>query len=190
MSDKLISDIIKNSPTFYQFPENSRKNNKATLAQFYMGPHVTALERIDILTALGRHFPVNLYSGSDASALPVKACELVKTHTEMPIIFHESHINLNITAKSIRTGIPLRVWDVLGCHGFLIYNYQTEVLDHLVPGEDLILYSSKEELVDLCMYYLAHPKECREITENAYEKKKHHTYVIRMSQILKATFRL
>lgn len=191
LHDELVSDIAKISPTFYKFPENSRKNNRAALAQFYMGSRVTTLERINLMTALGKQFPVNLYSGSDASALPVKICGRVKTHTEMPIVFHESQINLNLTAKSIRTGIPLRVWDVLGCHGFLISNYQTEILDYLVPGEDIVLYSSEEELLSLCNYYLAHPKECREIAENAYEKvKNHHTYVIRISQILKAAFRL
>lgn len=191
LNDKLVEDIVQISPTFYQFPENSRKNNKAALAQLYMGARVAALERVDMMTALGKRFPVDLYSGSDASNLPVTAKGLVKTHTEMPIVFHESQINLNITAKSIRTAIPLRVWDVLGCRGFLISNYQTEILDHLVPGEDLILYSSEDELVELCAYYLAHPKECQEIAQNGYEKvKAYHTYTIRMAQILEAAFRL
>lgn len=191
LSDTLVDAVAKISPTFYPFPENSRRNDKAALAQLYMGARVAALERVDMMTALGKRFPVDLYSGSDASALPVTAKGLVKTHTEMPLVFHGSQINLNITAKSIRTGIPLRVWDVLGCRGFLISNYQTEIPDYLTPGEDLVLYSSEEELVELCAYYLAHPNECQEIAQNGYEKvKMHHTYVIRISQILKAAFRL
>ena len=109
----------------------------------------------------------------------------------MPIIFYESQINLNFTAKSIRSGIPLRVWDILGCHGFLISNYQNEIMDYFSPSEDLIVYSSEEELVDLCNYYLSHPKQCHEIAENAYQKvKTQHTYQIRLSQILKAAFSL
>ena len=60
-----------------------------------------------------------------------------KTNTEMPIIFHQSKINLNLTAKSIRSGLSLRIFDVLGCEGFLITNYQAELPEHFNIGEDL-----------------------------------------------------
>lgn len=191
LDSSLVNDIITHTPTFYQFPECSRKDYRAALAQFYLGPKITEMERIEMLTALGSRFSVDLYSGSNAANLPVRFRGRVKTHTEMPLVFHESCINLNMTAKSIRTGVPLRVWDVLGCQGFLISNYQAEIPEYFVPGEDIVLYSSKEELLDLTDYYLSHPKERREIAHNAYEKVKvHHTYPIRLTEMLEAAFRL
>lgn len=191
ISDTCVQEIVTATPEFYQFPELAIHNEKAALCQMYLGPRITEMERIDVLTALGKRFSVSLYSGSPADYLPVHFCGRVKTHTEMPVVFANSQINLNITAKSIRSAIPLRVWDVIGCKGFLISNYQAEIPEHFIPGEDLILYSSIDELTDLCAYYLERPGLCREIAENAYEKvKQFHTYPVRLAQLLEKAFQL
>ncbi|MGN0350667.1 MAG: DUF3880 domain-containing protein [Roseburia sp.] len=190
ISDNLIKHVVSETPSFYQFPEASRKNTKAAFCQMYLAAKITEMERIDLLTALGNKFSVSLYSGSQASTLPVSCRGRVKTHTEMPLVFANSTINLNMTAKAIRSAIPLRIWDVLGCHGFLISNYQSEIPEHFIPGEDIILYSSKEELIDLCAYYLEHPAICREIAENAYQKiTQFHTYTIRLLTMLELAFK-
>lgn len=191
LDESIANDIIANTPSFYQFPERSRKEYRAALAQFYLCPKITEMERIEMLSALGAHFQVDLYTGSTHTNLPVRLRGRVKTHTEMPIVFHESKINLNMTAKAIRSGIPLRVWDILGCQGFLISNYQQEIPEHFVPNEDIILYSSKEELLELTDYYLSHPAERDEIAHNAYEKARtYHTYPIRLTQMLELAFQL
>lgn len=191
LDDSLTADIVSHTPTFYKFPELSRKDYRKVLSQFYLSSRITEMERIELLSALGNLFSVDLYTGSNASNLPVHYCGRVKTHTQMPLVFHESSINLNLTAKSIRSGVPQRVWDVLGCHGFLISNYQSEIPDYFVPGEDIILYSSKEELIELANYYLSHPNIRQDIAENAYQKiKKYHTYPIRLTQMLETAFRL
>lgn len=191
LDEALVNDIVSHTPTFYRFPERSHKNYRAALAQFYLGARITEMERVEMLSALGSRFSVDLYSGSNASHLPVRSRGRVKTHTEMPLVFHESSINLNMTAKSIRSGVPLRVWDVLGCQGFLISNYQAEIPEYFVSGEDLVMYSSMEELLDLTAYYLSHPTARKEIAHNAYEKvKAHHSYPIRLTEMLEAAFRL
>ena len=41
-------------------------------------------------------------------------------YKQMPHIFHDAKINLNIALRVIQTGIPLRVLDVMGCGGFEI----------------------------------------------------------------------
>ena len=188
---QMVDDIVLSSPGFYTFPERSRKDYRAVLAQYYLGTKITSMERTELLSALGEKYSVDLYSGSDASLLPVTLKGRVRTHTEMPLVFHNSSLNLNFTAKSIRSGIPQRVWDVLGCHGFLISNYQTEIPELLTPGEDLILYSSREELLELVSYYLAHPKARTEMAENGYRKvKAYHTYPTRLTQMLELAFSL
>ena len=48
---------------------------------------------------------------------------------------------------------------------------------------------SIEELEDKCAYYLTHEKERREIACNGYEEvKQHHTYPIRLAQMLQLAF--
>lgn len=76
----------------------------------------------------------------------------------MPLVFHYSKINLNITSKSIHDGLPLRIFDVLGCGGFLLTNYQTELAQWFTPGRDLECYTGEDDLLEKVDYYLTHEK--------------------------------
>ncbi|MCR4806605.1 MAG: DUF3880 domain-containing protein [Lachnospiraceae bacterium] len=93
----------------------------------------------------------------------------VNTLTEMPKIFNLSRINLNMTMRPIEKGLPLRCFDILGCGGFLMTNYQEELDDMFVIGRDLEAYSSLEELIDKCAYYLTHEEERAAIARRGRE---------------------
>ena len=84
----------------------------------------------------------------------------------MPFIFHNSKINLNITSRTIQTGIPKRVLDILACGGFCLTNYQTEIAEYFEDGTDLVMYSGMGDLVAKVEYYLNHEEERRIIAEN------------------------
>lgn len=88
----------------------------------------------------------------------------------MPSVFHNSKINLNITLKTIQTGIPLRAWDILGCGGFLLSNFQQELCEYFIPGEDFIYYESIDDATEKAAYFLTHENERKEIAHNAFEK--------------------
>ena len=45
-----------------------------------------------------------------------------------------------MTIRNIRTGIPLRVWDILGAGGFLLTNFQVELPDYFENGKDIVYY--------------------------------------------------
>jgi spore maturation protein CgeB len=106
---------------------------------------------------------------------------------EMPYVFKCSDINLNITLRSIRTGIPLRCLDILGSGGFLLSNYQADFYEHFIPGEDLVLFESHEDCIRKCDYYLKHDKERQQIAANGYGKVKEcHTYEIRLKEIFES----
>ena len=104
---------------------------------------------------------------------------------EMPLVFQNSKINLNMTLRSIHTGIPLRAMDIMGCGGFLLTNYQEDFLHFFEPGVDYVFYSGEEELAGLAEYYLEHEEERMEIARNGYEKvKSAHTYRKRIQTLL------
>ena len=110
----------------------------------------------------------------------------VSTHKEMPQIFNLSKINLNITIRSIQTGLSQRVWDVLGCGGFLLSNYQMEIPEYLEIGKDLDCYENEAELMEKVDYYLNHDEERMEIAKNGYETiKNKHTCRHRVAEMLK-----
>lgn len=192
VTPELIEAFCKVRPELINFPDSMKVNTKAVIAQHIISVKVAEQERLRYLKALSEHFNVDLYTGSDTYSMPlIHNRGFAKTNTEMPIIFHQSKINLNLTAKSIRSGLSLRIFDVLGCEGFLITNYQAELPEHFNIGEDLEAYTSLDDLMGKCEYYLSHDKERQEIAHNGFEKvKKYHTYDIRLTQMLEIAFGL
>ena len=151
---------MKQHPVHTVFPESYRQKNRALVAQQYISVKVAEQERLCALRMLSDNFNVDIYTGSDTSSMPhIHNHGFAKSLTEMPIIFNQSKINLNITAKSIRSGLSLRIFDVLAAGGFLITNYQTELPEFFEIGKDLVAYDSFGSLKELCSYYLAHDNE-------------------------------
>ena len=105
--------------------------------------------------------------------------------TQMPKVFYGSRINLNFTIPNIKSGIPLRVWDVLGAGGFLMTNYQPELELYFELGKDLVIFENKRELVQKAAYYLEHEQERQKIAENGYKKvKRFHSYEQRIKEMM------
>lgn len=191
LNDKMVEEFKNSVPDFYTPPEKSIRNDRAAMARIYLCAKISARERVRAMTMLGRRHSVDLYTGSDTSNLPVNHRGLAKTLTEMPLIFHYSKINLNITSKAIREGLPLRVFDVLGCKGFLLTNYQTDLPAYFTPGVDLDCYGSEDELLAKTEYYLAHEKDRKEIAQNGFEAvKKYHNYPKRLLEMLSMAYRI
>lgn len=92
--------------------------------------------------------------------------------TETPAVFHKSRINLNISLRSIKTGIPLRILDILGCGGFCLTNPQEEILEYFDVDKEIVVYNSLEECLDKIKYYLLHEEERQAIAVRGYEKVK------------------
>lgn len=190
ITDEIVDYFSKNLTKHYEFPEKTHADYKALISQFYMGSNVTVSDRTHLLKKLSENFPVEIYTFSDTSKLPkLHNCGSANSITEMPVIFHNSLINLNLTSRPIRTGIPLRVWDILGCEGFVLTNYQNDLFGYLTPGEHIDIFTSEEELLQKTAYYLEHPSVCKDIAHAGYEHvKKHHTYLLRCEEMLQAAF--
>lgn len=161
--------------------------DKYVASNYYLGMRVSELERIRILNMLAESFKVDLFTRSDASFLKnVSVHSGVSTHKEMPIVFYKSKINLNITIRSIQTGLSQRVWDVLGCGGFLLTNYQMEIPEYLEIGKDLVCFENVAELKEKVAYYLTREEERMEIAAHGYETvKMKHTCRHRIAEMLK-----
>lgn len=183
-----IIDAMKQSnPDFYSPKDTFAQTDAYTAANMYVGMKLAELQRTRTLASLSKHFQVNLFTHSDTSTLPeVTNKGGVKTLTEMPKVFHLSQINLNMTIPSIQTGLSLRVFDVMGCGGFLLTNLQAELFDYFTVGEDLEAYSSQEELLEKARFYLEHEQLRHRIALKGYEAvKAHHTYDCRILEIIK-----
>ena len=151
-----------------------------------LGFKVAQQQRMRSLIELSKRYPVTLYSNSDARELiRVRYGGSLDYWSEMPKVFSATKINLNFTIPNIKSGLPLRIWDVLGCGGFLMTNFQAEIPCYFKNKEDLVCFESVEELVELCGYYLRHEQERRQIAENGHKKVcALHTYVKRVEEML------
>lgn len=185
LSDEVVEAFKKEVP-FYAFPEKSNHNDRAAMAHLYLGNKVTEQERLRLFGSVSDNFKLDLYTGSDTALLPnANNRGFAKTMTEMPKIFHLSKINLNLTSKPIRTGLPQRIWDILGAGGFVLTNYQSELPEYFEIGRDLEAFADEKELLDKIEYYLAHEDERCEIALNGYNKaKEQHSLELRLERLL------
>lgn len=166
--------------------EDSFSNLGLIFQTTVLGFKIAELQRRRALIELSKKFHVNVYSNSDVSDLiRVQYCGSVDYWSQMPKVFHSSRINLNFTIPDIKSGIPLRVWDVLGSRGFLLTNFQAEIPSYFTEGEDLVCFDGVEDLCEKAGYYLEHEEERVRIAENGYRKvKEYHTYRSRLKKML------
>lgn len=122
-------------------------------------------------------YDFRLYTGSDTrssggelKALDACSCGTVDYHRQMPLVFSGSRINLNISLRSIHSGIPLRALDIMACGGFLLTNRQPELAAYFEEGVEFAAFESVEECVDKVHYYLAHEKERGQIAQAGQKK--------------------
>ena len=132
---------------------------------------VTKRERCQAVTLLNQFFDFKLYSGSPTAFNPqIKKGGYVNYETEMPLVFRQSRVNLNITLRSITSGIPLRALDIMACRGFLLSNYQPELVEYFEEGKECAFFYDLEDMVIKTDYYLKHEEERQRIVEAGYRK--------------------
>lgn len=184
LTHEMMDDMMRNCPLGMN--QDGLERLEWVYAHYFLARQVTALERKEVLEMLSRKYRVNIYTYEKTPDLPaVKNCGTAEVMREAPVIYQCSKINLNISLKSILTGIPLRSFEIMGSGGFLLSNYQKEYEEHFESGVDYVSYVDYDDLMEKTEYYLMHEKERREIAENGYRKvRERHTYKNRVDSIL------
>ncbi len=137
--------------------------------------HITAMERKELLLLLAKYskmcvYTVDLYSEQPLNAPSVNYRGIAENSTQMPQIFASSKINLNFTLRSIKSGIPLRVVEILGAGGFCLTNYQEELQEYFKYGRDIVWFESPEDMVEKTVYYLKREVERLQIAARGHER--------------------
>lgn len=200
LEDSLTQEIIDKMQV--EMPVQIQPDDLTTYryiyANYFLCRKITQTERTELLQLISEALPhiavsdsrtaepLKLYTPEDTPFLSkVKNMGTVHYLHEMPLVFQHSKINLNITLRSIKNGIPLRAMDIMGAGGFLLTNYQNDFNYHFVDGEDYVSYDSPEDMLSKIEYYLTHDKARQEITENGCQKvRNEHTYEKRLAEIL------
>lgn len=146
------------------FPMSRNEDGMETMewfyAQYLVNRKITALERAELLSSVAGIYGLDLFTLDPDLSMPgVQNHGSIDYEEEMPLVFKKSRINLNISLRSIQSGIPLRAFDIMGSGGFLLSNFQADFLDYFVPEEDFVFYESREDLLRKTDYYLNHEEE-------------------------------
>ena len=151
-----------------------------------LGRKLSQVERMLLMDLLAQQFDIHLYT-RDTEQVPAGVRRFPPVHhlKEAPKVFYSSKINLNITLRSIASGVPARVFDVMSVGGFMLSNWQEEIPELFVEDKEIVTYKSPEELVDKADYYLKHENERTRVAVNGYRKvKEQHTYEQRLERII------
>lgn len=170
---QLVTDsrFEKISSSFSIEPDDGLFITKKDYFIQFIQKKITSVERVKALNCLAEQYKVTLFSGSsDEELRQVEYKGYVDYLTEMPRIFRNSKINLNISLRSIVSGIPLRCIDIMAAGGFLLSNYQPELAELFVDGEDMVMYTSMDDLKEKAGYYLEHDAEREQIALNGWRK--------------------
>ncbi|SDB23422.1 CgeB family protein [Eubacterium oxidoreducens] len=184
LSATILEQFRKKSP--YARQQDNTAPDSYIYANYFVNRKITSIERIRLLTALSENHSLKIFSKADPKTIPKATFPgEVEYYNQMPLVFQCSKINLNISLRSIINGIPLRVFDIMGNGGFLLTNFQSDLLHYFVPGEDFVYYENLQDLLSKTDYYLSHEKERKEIAANGLARiKADHTYLHRAQLML------
>lgn len=151
-----------------------------------LGFKIAEKQRRSILIELSKHHDVSIYTNSNVRDLiRVNYKGSVDYWEEMPKVFRESKINLNITIPNIKSGVPLRVYDILGAGGFCISNFQAELLMFFENEKHLVWYYNNQDLFEKVEFYKNHDTLREKISLEGYEfVKKNCSYEARIRELL------
>lgn len=183
----LTAEIMDELNRHFRIEKSARSFSNISLifSTTVLGFKIAQLERYKLLGALSKRFNVSVFT-DDENADFVLAHNMgpVRYWDESPVVFYASRINLNFTIRNIRSGIPLRVWDILAAGGFCITNFQPELVMYFKNGEELVWFEDEADLVRKVRYYLEHDEERRRIAKNGQKKVRElHNYDARLEVI-------
>lgn len=127
---------------------------------------------------------------------------------ELVKVIHESAVNINLSGSSFgyqwkrflprwlqtptvwpageRTIVNGRLFEVPMCGGFLLTGPAMHLEDYFVPGKELVVFHSAEEMIELARFYLSHDTERKKIAAAGYRRAvMEHTYTKRFRTIFK-----
>lgn len=193
---RMLTDEILSQVSQYVSLEGEALSKEALRIHFEtaaLSYKIAADTRLNALWLLSQTHPVDLFTSAPPSI--IEDCHLPENlslhppadyQQELPEIFRQSKINLNFTIPNITDGIPLRVFDVLSCGGFLLTDSRDALESMFQDGQDLVIFHGMEDMMKKAGYYLNHPEEREEIARHGMEKVRSlHTYEVRLTEMLR-----
>lgn len=183
LDDKLLRELNQS----YLKASNGKVTITKEELEFMMACEITGRERYLSLALLSKYYDVEVYTtDKDERLKEVRFMGYADYYKKMPDVFKQSKVNLNISLKIIKSGIPLRVFDVLASGGFLLTNFQMEMPEYFTLGEDFVVYENIEDMYEKAKFYLSNDTQREAIARHGQETiRKYYTFSQQLEKILK-----
>lgn len=183
LTDKIMDDMSINLP---MKPDPEGVETRSYLfGEYVVNRKLTQIERLEFLNAIGKKYKFDLYTPDSSVVIPGATNHGPVDYLEMaPFVFKKAKINLNISLRSIHTGVPLRCFEIIASHGLLLSNYQSGFEDVFKDGFEYVPFENKDDLISKIKYLLEHDDERMAIAQNGYNRLvKEHTYDARINEM-------
>ncbi len=179
-ADALIKEMDITQP--FDFSETAEKAF-ANLDMPYRGVLTEYLE--NKTTTLGRRYfleglinrGLTIFGddewGQVEYAGPLTTCyagKRIDYFNELPSLYANTRININIFHTQCINAPNPRVYDVLACGGFLLTSYNPGLEDEFEFDQELVVFHTRDELIAKADYYLNHDDERQQIARNGQAK--------------------
>lgn len=160
------------------------------MADTILGNKVTELERQRLLKMISERFDTHVYTEDEVSWLPdVCVHERPQSWEGRREVYQKSQINLHLTHRSVSSGVPQEVFEIMAAGGFVLTNFQPEIAENFVIGEHLEIFVNEKELLEKIAYYLEHEEERVKIARAGQQVvREFHSYRERAITIFNTVF--
>ena len=184
----LTPEILMELQQYFELEksEDSLSDLNLVFSVTTLGFKIAEKQRRSILIELSKHHDVSIYTNSNVHDLiRVNYRGSVDYWEEMPKVFRGTKININMTIPNIKSGVPLRVYDILGAGGFCISNFQAELPMFFENEKHLVWYYNNQDLFEKVDFYKKKDSLREKIARNGYEfVKERCSYEQRIREIL------
>lgn len=145
-------------------------------------------ERWELLCSVAEYKVIAYGYGSEWGKVSHPGIEyrgLIDNRDELPRLYNATKINLNTTHPTLRTTVPVRVFDIASCEGFLLTDFREDLVRFFKEGEEVVYFRNKDEFREMVSFYLKNPSERKKVARMARERVlKEHTFFHRMEELL------
>jgi hypothetical protein len=142
-------------------------------------------------------------AGGSGSASVAPVADVVDTstyggprllHADLIKMFSKSRISLGFAtagdshhSEKRLTHLRLREFEAPMSGALYLTERQPELEEYFVPGQEVLTYGDRDELLQLARYYLAHPEQAERVRRAGFERaRREHTWQHRFNQLFSA----
>lgn len=154
--------------------------------QWTLARKLSNIERTLLFEQLAGQYDFRLYT-REKEVVPesIHRYPPVNAMTEQLKVFQSSGVNLNVTLRSIESGVPLRVFDILSVGGFVLTDYRKDAEELFREDEEIVMFRTPEEMMEKLAFYTTHETERKRIARNGHRRARaEYSYERMLEEIL------